>query len=139
MVCPTEGWQAHAVIIALSIDDATQTPRLMRGIRIDLTDGDRKDQLYTSEDLLERLIQGLDEITAGLPRFVSQPHTQSCRSSVMFPAEGHAFSAELCLFGERAHLSVGTRDSICRFQFTGIQPAQFSEAIARGRDELKKQ
>src|SRR5436190_1194794 len=52
--------RAEAVITALIVEDATQTPRQMRGVRIDLTEGEVKDQVYTSEDLLERLIKALD-------------------------------------------------------------------------------
>jgi hypothetical protein len=130
--------QAHAVIVALIVEDSTATPSQMRGIRIDLTDGNRKDQAYVGEDLLDRLIAGLDDITAGLPRFLSQSHTRSCFGSAVFQQEGHAFSASVCIFGDWGFLSVGT-GSICDFQFTGIQPALFAGAIARGRDELKKQ
>src|SRR5260370_18070324 len=64
--------QAHAVITALVLEDRTQTPRQMRGVRIDLTGPNLKDQVYTSEDLLGRLIQALDEISNGLPLFHSR-------------------------------------------------------------------
>jgi hypothetical protein len=131
--------QAHALITALIVEDATAMPRQMRGVRIDLTDGDRKDQVYTSEDHVERLIVGLDDITAGLPRFLEHAGPRSCfGSGVFWNQEGHAFSASYCVFGEWAHLSVGRTGSLCTFQFTGVQPGLFAGAIARGRDELKK-
>ena len=61
--------QAHAVITALGLDDRTQTPQQMRGVRIDLTGANLNDRVYTSEDLLERLIRALDEISNGPPDF----------------------------------------------------------------------
>src|SRR5258708_30606758 len=54
--------QARAVITALIVEDGTQTPKQMRGVRIDLTGANLRDQVYTSEDLLGRLIKALDEI-----------------------------------------------------------------------------
>jgi hypothetical protein len=130
--------RGHAVITALIVEDATQTPPQMRGIRIDLADGDVKDQVYTSEALLHRLIMALDGITNGLPRFQSEGHTRGCfGSGIFWQQPGHAFNASACTFPEWAGLSVGT--GTAKFQFTGIQPELFAGAIARGRDELQKQ
>src|ERR1700733_2096233 len=91
--------RAHAVITALVVEDTTQTPQQRRGIRIDLTDGDVKDQVYTGEDLLGRLIRALDEITDGLPRFHSQGHTSGCfGSGIFWQQPGHAFAVSQCIF-----------------------------------------
>jgi hypothetical protein len=130
--------RGHAVITALIVEDATRTPSQMRGIRIDLTDGDVQDQVYTSEDLLHRLIMALDEITSELPRFQSEGHTRGCfGSGIFWQQPGHAFNASACTFPDWAGLAVGT--GTAKFQFTGIHPALFAGAIARARDELKKQ
>lgn len=68
--------QGHAVINALIVVDPTQTPKEMRGIRIDLTDGMEKDSVYTSEDMLERLIKAIYEISGGLPRLFAGASTR---------------------------------------------------------------
>ena len=130
--------EAHAVITALIVNDATQTPPQMRGIRIDLTSADSKDQYYTSEELLERLIGALDEISTGpLTPFVrerNQRFKNFCfGSGVFWQQPGHAFTASQCVFGDWSGLSVTSR-----FRFTDLTPAPFSAAIARARDELKK-
>lgn len=134
--------QAHAVITALVAEDAAQTPQQMRGIRIDLRGEDVKDQVYTSEEFLERLIKALDEISSGMPYFLRQssehPSGNSCfGSGVFWVQSGHAFSASQCIFGNSSGLSVSTgRHNGIRF--TGLDPSPFTAAIARARDELKQ-
>ena len=130
--------QAHAVIIALVVVDASQTPRQMRGIRIDLTSADAKDQVYTSEDLLERLIKALDAISNGLPGFYPRARvSNACFGSGIFWLQGgHALSASQCVFGDWSGLSVSSGRH--GFRFTGLNPAPFAAAIARARDELKQ-
>ena len=44
--------RARAVVTALIVEDAAEVAQPMRGIRIDLTEGDRRDRLYTSADHL---------------------------------------------------------------------------------------
>src|ERR1700687_1173533 len=97
--------QAHAVITALVVEDGTQTPRQMRGVRIDLTGAIQKDRVYHSEDLLERLIRALDEMSNDLPllrsRTSASPGSNSCfGSGVFWQQSGHAFSASQCFFSD---------------------------------------
>jgi hypothetical protein len=129
--------RAHAVITALIVEDAKSNPSRMRGVRIDLSEGDVKDQVYTSEDLMERLTNGLNEIADGLPYFLSRGWTSSNRcfgSGVFWQQTGHAFSASSCFIGDWYGLSVNTGNG--SFRFTGIQPSSFVIAIGRAKDEL---
>jgi hypothetical protein len=130
--------QAHAVITAIVVEDATETPRQMRGVRIDLTSANAKDQMYTSEDLIERLISALNEISHWIPRslLVGPRHSSSnrCFGSGVFRFQSvHAFSASECVYGNWSGLVVGDG-----FRFTSLDPSRFAEAIARARDELKQ-
>lgn len=126
--------QAHAVITSLIVEDATQTPKQMRGVRIDLSEGDKKDQLYTSEEYLDRLINALDEITHGLPRFFAQRPTNGCfGSGVFWQQQSHAFSASQCVTSTFEGLSVSGG-----FHFPRTMPSLFAGAVERGRDELKR-
>jgi len=131
--------QAHAAITALIVEDGTRTPRQMRGVRIDLTGANLKDQVYTSEDLLDRLIQALDEISNGLPLFHSITAAGQCScfgSGVFWQQSGHAFSASQCIFPDWAGLSVHTGSA--SFRFTALDPSSFAAALGRAKDELKK-
>ena len=126
--------QAHAVITALIIDDASQSTKQMSGVRIDLTEGDKKDQFYTAQEHLDRLIKALDEITAGAPRFFETRGPNSCfGSGIFWQQEGHAFSASQCVTHTFEGLSVAGG-----FHFTRALPALFAGAVERGRDELKR-
>jgi hypothetical protein len=125
------------VVTALIVEDAKSNPSRMRGVRIDLSEGDVKDQVYTSEDLMERLSGALNEIADGLPYFLSRGSTSSNRcfgSGVFWQQTGHAFSASSCFIGDWYGLSVNTGNG--GFRFTGIQPSSFVIAIGRAKDEL---
>ena len=129
--------QAHAVITALVLEDAAGTPREMRGIRINLSSEDANDQVYAGEDLLDRLIKALDEISNGLPRFLARRPARGCFGPGIFWLQsGHALSASQCVFPDWSGLAVsnGRRQS---FRFTGLDPAPFAAAIAGAREELK--
>jgi len=130
--------QAHAVITAMILQDATQSPQQVRGLRIDLTEGNQEDHVYTSEEHLGRLIQALDEISEGWPRYVKRIQGQGCfGSGVFWQQEGHAFSASQCVLNRWEGLSVGTGAG--SFRFTGVSSSLFAGAITRGQDELKHQ
>ncbi len=131
--------QAHAVITALGLDDRTQTPQQMRGVRIDLTGANLNDRVYTSEDLLERLTRALDEISNGPPDFharVAVGRSSCFGSGVFWQQGGHAFSASQCIFPDWSGLSVETGSA--SFRFTALDPSSFAAAISHAREELKK-
>ena len=134
---------AHAVVTALTAEDAKQTPSRMRGVRIDLTDGDRKDTVYAGEDVLARLIGALDEIGTGLPAFRArqgQSRGNGCfGSGVFWLQEGHTLSASQCVMQDWTGLAVGTGEGGGSFRFTDLDPAPFAAAIAKARDALKQQ
>ena len=91
-----EADQARAVVTALIVEDAAEPPKRVRGVRIDLVDGNAKDQVYASEEHLERLIKALDEISNGLPSFLARavPGERGCFGSGEFwMQQGHALSA----------------------------------------------
>jgi hypothetical protein len=132
--------QAHAIITALIVDDATQTPRQMHGISIDLIEGELRDRIYASEDLLDRLIRALDGITDAWPRWLSQVQTRGCLGSGEFwQQQGHTLAVAQCAGTDWegfSGLSIGTGTT--NFRLPGVNPALLAGAIARGRDELKR-
>jgi hypothetical protein len=140
-VTQIDAGEGHSVITALIVEDTTQTPRQMRGVRIDLNSEPNKDRVYTSEEHLDRLIKALEEISAGLPRFLesSRLSARSCfGSGIFWQQEGHALNASACQFGDWFGLAV-TAGGQPTYRFTGLHPSVFATAIARARDELKKQ
>jgi len=134
--------QTKAVITALIVEDGAQTPRQMRGIRIDLASQNMKDRVYVGEAFLERLIDALHEISAGIGSFLSRPGGSSrCFGSAAFLAafrEGaHVFHASQCSMADGWFgLSVST--GAATFRFSHLDPSPFASAIARASDELKQ-
>src|SRR5689334_12410300 len=55
--------EGHAVITALVVEDSAQPPDRLRGVRIDLSDQDGKDQVYLGEETLPAFKAALDEIS----------------------------------------------------------------------------
>jgi hypothetical protein len=130
--------EAHAVVTALVVEDPTQVPGRMSGIRIDLIGADGNDKVYAAEDSLEKLVGALDEISTGSPRFLAGStgsRNSRCFGSGMFWQQtGHRFSASQCVFAGWTGLTVHTG---MQFRFRGLDPSPFKAAIARARDELK--
>ncbi len=58
-----ESTQAHAVITALVVEDTAQPADRLRGIRIDLSDDNAKDQVYLGEETLTQFRDALEEIS----------------------------------------------------------------------------
>src|SRR5437660_1333820 len=55
--------EAHAVITVVIVEDTAQPPDRMRGIRVDLSKGDRRDVVYLGEETLPAYRDALDEIS----------------------------------------------------------------------------
>ena len=132
-----------AVVTAIVVEDASQTPRLMRGIRIDLSEDNKRESVYVAEDLVPRLVKSLDDALAGYQSFFSRGsanHSKCFGSGEFLRAvrEGVPFfSVSQCAmadgwFGLSASTAGGT------FRFTGLDPSPFSSAITRAKDELIK-
>jgi hypothetical protein len=135
-----ESDQGQATITALILEDPSRGSRFIRGISISLEESGSKDQVYTSEDLLHRLTGALDEISRGLPFFVSRPRgPNACFGSGVFwnQAQAHTFRASYCFFGAWSGLSVNTGAG--SFRFSAVEPAAFAAAIDRAKKLLGEQ
>ncbi len=128
--------QAHAVITALVVEDATQEPAKIRGVKIDLTGAAGKDQVYSSEDGLGQMAAALDEITSWAPRVLTKPGARNarCFGSKTWPQSEHMFSASQCIFPDWSGLVVSTGT---QFRFAGIDASQFRPGVIRARFELR--
>ena len=54
---------AHAIVTAIEVQDTAQPPDRLRGIRVDLSDQDAKDQVYLGEETLGAFRDAMDEIS----------------------------------------------------------------------------
>src|ERR1700730_17104776 len=61
--------EAHAVVTVLILEDTAQPPDRMRGIRIDLSGLDSRDEVYLGEETLGAYKKALDKISQTTPGF----------------------------------------------------------------------
>lgn len=143
-----ESREAHAVITALVVEDTAQPPDRMRGIRIDLSDGNAKDQVYLGEETLPAFKNAMDEI--------SQAAAHGCEwnSGGGVCAPNIAVGAALFWYGDNvprvhtlsaAHYFRQGKSGLLlgafgggNFRFPDQDAWQLSAAISRAMEQLKK-
>lgn len=138
--------EAQAVVTALIVEDSAQTPRQMRGVRLDLTSGGSKDQVYADEDLLTRVKKALDEVTNVMGLFFGDMSrgwpsgNSSCYGSCEFLQEfregAHILHASQCVGDRFSGLAVSTGKM--GFHFPNQDPSAFAAAIGRAKEELNQ-
>lgn len=145
-----DGKEDRAVIMAVVLEDTAQPPDRMRGIRIDLSGRDAKDEVYLGEETLSAFRDALDEISREAARKRSA-HTG--RDGVT-PGGTAFLGARLFWYGDNvpqvhtlnaayyfAPDSSGLVLSAFKragFRFPDEDPAHLSAAIVRALDQLKK-
>lgn len=134
--------ETTAVITALTLEDVTQTPRQMRGVRLDVKDNFRNDRIYVAETTIARLLNSMNDVAASYSSFFDRfPNNASkCFGTAEFRNEviedGGFFTVSQCFLNGEFGLSVHTRAGT--FRFAGLDPLPFSAAITRGKHELSK-
>lgn len=143
--------QAHATVTAVIVEDTAQPPDRMRGIRIELSDKDRNDEVYLGEETLVAYRNALDEISREAARERDQgtarpsslkPDGTAYVGACLFRyANGspsvHALSASYYFAPDSSGLVVSTFKG-AGFRFPERDPSQLSAAIARAIDYLKE-
>lgn len=140
----------RAVIMAVVLEDTAQPPDRMRGIRIDLSGGDLKDEVYLGEETLVPFKNALNEISREAAR---ERSANTGRDGVTTGGTA-LLGARLFWYGDkipRVHTlnaayyfgpdSSGLILSAFKhggFRFPDRDPAQLSAAIVRALDQLKK-
>jgi hypothetical protein len=144
-----ESAEARAVITALVLEDTAQPADRMRGVRIELSSRDSKDEIFLGEETLSIYKSALDEITTAATR---QRNEGTARDSVT--AEGtayvgagvfwyadkiprvHALNAAHYFGPDSSGLYLSAFEGV-GFRFPDQQASQLSLAIARAMNELK--
>jgi hypothetical protein len=139
--------EAHAVVTALILEDKAQRPHQMRGVRIDLSSQDSKDEVYLGEGTLGRYKSALDEISRNIPgsrnsaRDGLVPGGTSYLGSCIFwnsnnTPRVHALNATYYFASHSEGVSLSALKE-AEFRFPKQDPSQFSAAIALAIDQLK--
>jgi hypothetical protein len=144
-----ESSEAHAVITALILEDTAQPPDRMRGIRIDLSSRESKDQIFLGEETLSIYQKALDVIerdgtrqrNEGTARGHLTPGISFVGAEVFWYGDKkpqvHALNAAYYFASDSSGLYVSAfKDD--GFRFPDQEPSQLSQAIARATDMLEK-
>ena len=144
-----ESGESKAIITAMVLEDTAQPPDRMRGVRIDLSSRNSKDQIFLGEETLSIYERALDEITKEATR---QRNEGTVRDNLN--AGGTAFvGAEIFWYADkvpRVHAlnaapyvapdSSGLYLSAFKgvgFRFPDQEASRLSLAMARAINELK--
>ena len=131
------------MITALEVEDTAQPPDRLRGIRIDLSDQDGKDQVYLGEETLGTLRDAMDQISRDAPNGCFRSSNGSCfvGSCLFRYADGipsvHTLSAAHYFQQGSSGLVLDTL-GVGRFWFPDQDAAQLAAAFARAIDQLKQ-
>jgi hypothetical protein len=139
--------EAHAVITALVVEDSAQPPDRLRGIRIDLSDEDAKDQVYLGEETLPAFKNAMDDISRDAAHGcewnaggVCPPniYVGSCLFRYLDKVPNvHTLTAAHYFRQGSTGLSLGVI-GLGKFQFPDQDASQLSAAISRAMEQLKQ-
>ena len=135
--------EAHAVITALVVEDTAQPPDRLRGIRIDLSDQDGKDQVYLGEETLGVFKDATDQISRDAAHGCLCASNGACfvGSCLFRHADGipsvHTLSAAYYSGQGSSGLVLDTL-GVGRFWFPDQDASRLSAAIARAMSQLKE-
>lgn len=137
------GGASTAVVTAVVVADNSQTPRQMRGARIDFQMEGKRARVFVQEEFADRMIGALDEVATASEGFLNgrDAGSSKCFGSGVFlqqmRAGAHFMSASQCEMADGWRgLSIWTADGT--FRFTDLDPTPFARAVRRAMNELKK-
>jgi len=123
----------EAAIVAVQIEDPTQAPLRMSGLRIDLADEFKKDRIYLAVRHLRPTIDALHEINGAWPAFLARGRGSSNRclgAGLFWQSKGHTLTASQCVLGDSWGLVAGA------FRFSETQARTFAEALSEAGKAL---
>ena len=132
------------VITALALEDNTPSPRKLRGVRFDLSNGKAKDQIYLDEQATERTRSALEEIVAAVaPSGI--PGGNGCMGAAEFwPGydwpwnKYHELNVDFCGDSRNLALVLYARGKCGSFRFPNKYPADLSRILVSAMEQLKQ-
>lgn len=133
--------KTHAVVTALIIEDATQSPYRMRGIRIDLNNENAIDQVYLDVTALVAVRNALVEIESGVESFrkeiSSTPNRYHGAAEFWRPYQRiHTLNAAYYIRPDSSGLSLSAYEDDQEFRFPGHRPLELANLISQAIREL---
>lgn len=134
----------HAVLTALVLEDNVQPARKIRGVKVELSSGDARDQIYLDATATERTRAALEEIAQAVGRRGS-PGRNGCMGAKEFwPLydwpwnKYHELNADFCGDAQGSGLVLHGRGKTGAFRFPGETPTRLAEMLAAAVEQLKQ-
>jgi len=130
---------------ALVLEDNAPSSRKLRGVKIDLSSGNAKDQIYLDEQATERTRSALEEIADAVARS-GVPGSNGCIGAKEFwPLydwpwnKYHELNIDLCSDSKNLGLVLYGRGKHGSFRFPDKSPADLDRILASAMEQLKQQ
>ena len=132
---------ARLVLTAVVLEDSA---RKLRGVKVDLSSENAKDQVYLDEQATERTRLALVEISDAVA-LTGMPGPHSCMGAKEFSGRGnwpwnkyHELNVDFCGDSKNRELRLHGRGRGASFEFPGKSPTVLAEILATSLQELKQ-
>jgi hypothetical protein len=127
-----EGSEARATVTAIAVEDSTQTPPLMRGVRIDLrhlVPNPQCDQIYPAWTVMCK--------RANAAVFVEEARLDEVRTWLGRGSAQLRHAEYISQYGSRADGKESTGLIVCGYTFPGSTPGDLANMFKSAIDELR--
>jgi hypothetical protein len=140
-------WQqdgTRLVLVAAVLEDDSQPARKIRGVKIDLSSENARDQVYLDEQATERTRSALKEISEAVV-LTGMPGASGCTGAKEFwPGYNwpwnkyHELNVDFCGDSKNSALVLHGRGKPGSFHFPGKSPTVLAEILATAMEKLKQ-
>jgi hypothetical protein len=140
-------WQqdgTRLVLVAVVLEDDSQPARKIRGVKIDLSSENARDQVYLDEQATERTRSALKEISEAVV-LTGMPGASGCMGAKEFwPGYNwpwnkyHELNVDFCGDSKNSALVLHGRGKPGSFHFPGNSPTVLAEVLATAMEKLKQ-
>ncbi len=132
------------VLVAVALEDKSKPTRKLRGVRVDLSSEEARDQVYLDEQATERTRSALKEISAAVA-LSGMPGASGCMGAKEFwPGYNwpwnkyHELNVDFCGDSKNSALVLHGRGKPGSFHFPGKNPTVLAEIFGTAMEKLKQ-
>jgi hypothetical protein len=132
------------VLVTVALEDKSQPTRKLRGVRVNLSSENARDQVYLDEQATERTRAALKEISVAVA-LTGMPGASGCTGAKEFwPGYSwawnkyHELNVEFCGDSKNSALVLHGRGKPGSFHFPGKSPTVLAEILTTAIEKLKQ-
>jgi hypothetical protein len=133
----------RVVITAVILRDHSEPARIMRGVKIDLSNGNIRDRIYLDETAIERTRSALDEIATAVAQH-GIPGGGCMGAREFWPNYGwewnkyHELNADVCGGSDQPTLVLSSRGRHQSFPVFGAGPARLASILQSALEQVRQ-